>query len=501
VTDTGIGIPPGRIDALFSPFVQADGSVTRRFGGTGLGLAISKQLAEMMGGRIGAESEEGKGSTFWFTAVFGKQPGTGESTAQEPGDLRGTKVLVVDGHGSSRILLTRLLASWGCRSAESADGASALSTLREAIREGDPFQAALLDGVIPGTDGETLGGRIKADPELKGVHLIMLTSFGQRGDAARLEGVGFEGYLSKPVRGSTLRDTLAVVLGRKACAEGRPGNRLVTKHSIAESRKARARILVAEDNPTNREVILAVLKKLGYHADAVANGAEAVKALSDTPYDLVLMDCQMPEMDGYEAARKIREPGSAACNPRLPIVALTAHAMKGDRDKCLEAGMSDYLAKPVQPGELQDVLTKWLDRPGEGDAPETTAGAEEGRPKPVEAAEGTKALFNEEAFVRRLMGDRDLAKAVLAGFLGDMPRQMQTLRERIGEGDAKGVRLQGHTIKGASANVGAEGLREGALEMEKAGQEGNLARAAGLLPRLADQFEQLKAALEETGWV
>jgi PAS domain S-box-containing protein len=366
VTDTGIGIPQDRLSILFSPFTQVDGSTTRKYGGTGLGLAISKQLAELMGGSIGVESREGRGSTFWFTAVFEKQPEGAAVTDDLCADIQGIKVLVVDDNETNRILATTLLRSWGCRFDEAVDAETALAKLREAAQRGDPFEIALLDMLMPEVDGAELSRRIKACPELGRTRLIMMTSVGQRGDAARFEQIGFSGYLSKPVRQSHFRDCLSLVAGRKEPSHHMPSRAIVTRHTVAEAVKHRTRILLAEDNITNQKVALAVLKRLGYRADAVANGLEAIQALRTIPYDLVIMDCQMPEMDGYEASRRIREEGSGVLDSMIPIVAMTAHTMKGDREKCMQAGMSDYLAKPVQPGELAAVLERWL--PGGGNA-------------------------------------------------------------------------------------------------------------------------------------
>jgi two-component system, sensor histidine kinase and response regulator len=360
VTDTGIGIPKESIAGIFSPFVQADGSTTRKFGGTGLGLSISKQLVEMMGGEIGLESREGKGSTFWFTTVFKRQELKNIPDQEVQGDLKGVRVLVVGDHPSNRLVINTLLSSWGCLCREAAEARIALTKLHEARQKGEPFQVALLDLALPERDVEALATQIKSDPEIKSTQLIMITSLGLRGDALRLSRLGFEGYLTKPIRQSHLRACLALALGRVE----RPGETkkegLITRHTLTESRQAQVRILVAEDNPTNQLVALGILKKLGYRAEAVANGLEAVRTLQEIPYDLVLMDCQMPEMDGYAAARKIRQADSKVLNSHIPIIAMTAYALKGDREKCLESGMNDYLSKPVNPKEVAEIIEYWL---------------------------------------------------------------------------------------------------------------------------------------------
>lgn len=359
IHDTGIGISKSRLDAIFDPFTQADGSTTRKYGGSGLGLAICKQLTELMGGEIGIESEEGQGSTFWFTAHFEKLINTSikpEFTALA--DISDARILVVDDNATNRMLLITLLSNWGCRYETAADAETALAVLREAAQLGDPFQVALLDQEMPVMNGSELGRLIKTDPSLESTLMVMVTSLGQRGDAAALEKIGFAGYLAKPVRQSQLYECIAMVLGM--AAGNAPENRIVTRHTIAESAKPGIRILLAEDNVINQKVAQSVLGKLGYKADVVANGFETIKALELINYDLVLMDCQMPEMDGFEATSAIRNPGSKVLDHNIPIIAMTANAMKGDREKCIECGMNDYLAKPVKKDELAEMLNKWV---------------------------------------------------------------------------------------------------------------------------------------------
>jgi two-component system, sensor histidine kinase and response regulator len=357
VSDTGIGISPQQLDRLFRPFTQVDGSTTRRFGGTGLGLAISKQLAEMMGGQIGADSNEGTGSTFWFTAVLEKQPPDTVRRQNEGRDVAGSKVIVIDDFAANRQLVVALLTAWGCASAEAADAAEGLRLMVEAADAGKPFHAAVVDMQMPDIDGFELGRRIKAHPLLTGTPLIMMTSLGQKGDARQAQECGFSAYLTKPVRHLQLRDCLSLALGRPKVQEGRP---LITRHTIAESKSARsrARILLAEDNAVNQKVALAILSKIGYQADAVKNGREALEALANREYDLILMDCQMPEMDGYEATREIRRLSSNARS--TPIIALTANAMGGDRERCLAEGMNGYIAKPVTADAIAAALERWI---------------------------------------------------------------------------------------------------------------------------------------------
>ena len=359
VKDTGIGIPPNRLEAIFSPFTQVDGTTTRKYGGTGLGLAICKQLTELMGGSIGIESKEGKGSTFWFTARFEVQINAETPcTASLPqADITGVKVLVVDDNATHRMLMITLLNHWGCLYETAIDGETGLALLHEAVEQGEPFRIALIDQMMPGLDGLELGRRIKSDPALENTLLVMVTALGNRSAGMPLKESGFVGYVPKPLRQSQLYECIAQVLGVANQLPEVPVN--VTQQSLTASDKSGVRILLAEDNIINQKVAQNLLTKLGYKADVAANGLEAVQALELIHYNLVLMDCQMPEMDGFEATAVIRNPESNVLNHNVPIIAMTANAMKGDREQCIEAGMDDYLTKPVKKDELATVLEKW----------------------------------------------------------------------------------------------------------------------------------------------
>jgi PAS domain S-box-containing protein len=491
LSDTGIGIRQGRAAALFAPFVQADGSTTRRYGGTGLGLAISKQLVEMIGGQIGVESEEGKGSMFWFTTVLEKQPGTSAAVTTVQPPLGDARVLVVDDSATNRSLVCRLLNSWGCRPEESADGNSALAILRHAALGADPFRMALLDMSLPGMSGVELGRRIAADPQIKPTALVLMTGICRRrqSDWAHLQAQGFAGHLSKPIWEHTLREAL-LSLGETPGGAARPAKQVVSPLSAGRA-NGQARILVVEDNVTNQAVAVAILNKLGYRADLAANGVEALRALRAADYDVVLMDCEMPEMDGYKATRCIRERRTGMRNPDIPIIALTADAISGDRDKCLQAGMNDYLAKPVEPRQLAAVLEKWLIPPA----------ASEVKPPTDQSSAKNLAVFNQEELLDRLMGDQALASKVVTGFLNDVPQQLSTLKMRLEAGDANGAKLQAHTLKGAAAAVAAEALRALSFKAQEAVAAGELSRALALLPHLEEQFELLKSTLKLSGWV
>ncbi|MCK5229073.1 MAG: response regulator, partial [Desulfobulbaceae bacterium] len=314
VSDTGIGIPRNRIDRLFKSFSQVDSSTTRKYGGTGLGLTISKQLAKAMGGRIGVESDEGKGAEFWFTAVLEKQPENKKKKIAIPVDIRGKRILIVDDNATNRFILKKQLTSWKCRYNETSSGLQALEELHRAIEDKDPYEIAILDMQMPEINGEILGQKIKQDPEIKNTILILMTSMGKRGDVKRIKELGFAAYLTKPVKQSLLYDCLATVTGIAGeTSKNRPAA-IVTRHSLAEAKKRKIRILLAEDNMVNQKVAMNMLRRLGHSADAVANGKEAVKSLEMIPYDIVLMDCQMPEMNGFDATKKIRDPESRVLN-------------------------------------------------------------------------------------------------------------------------------------------------------------------------------------------
>jgi len=363
VTDTGIGIPRDRMGHVFKSFSQIDVSTTRKYGGTGLGLAISKQLAEMMGGRIEVESEEGKGSTFWFKALFEKQPEDRSAPQVFPPYILRKRILVVDDNTTSREIVCAYLKSWNCRYSAASDANEALSLLKQAVEAKDAFHIVIIDQLMPSMNGEALGRAVKRTPALKDTTLlIMLTAQAQRGDAARVKKIGFAAYLTKPVKPSRLFDCLITVLSNTLYQkEDKRKSALVTRHTLSEAKKRRVRILLVEDNAVNQKLALRLLEKFGYRgADAVVNGKEAIEALERIPYDLVLMDVQMPEMDGFEATGIIRDPESKVCNHDVPVIAMTAHAMKGDRERCIEAGMDDYVTKPVEPQKFLDAIERQI---------------------------------------------------------------------------------------------------------------------------------------------
>ena len=489
VHDTGIGIPPDKFRRLFEKFSQVDSSTTRNYGGTGLGLAISKQLTDLMGGEIGVQSEAGKGSEFWFTVLLAKQPSHEPAAAPELADLRGAHVLIVDDRPVNREILMVLLKSWDMRPEDAADGASALRALSEAQAARDPFTIAILDMQMPDMDGKSLCRAIKSNPTLNETRLVLYTSMGQMDSDQRLEEIGFAAALTKPVRREDLLDVLSGVITGRKFAISKP----VSSPGFALSRGlTHSRILVAEDNITNQQVAVGILTKLGFRSEVAANGAEAVKALETLPYDLVLMDVQMPVMDGLDATIAIRDPQSRVLNHKVIIVAMTAHAMQGDREKCLRAGMDDYLTKPIELPALVAVLEKWLKAKGEADQP--VISEPEGKVA-SSTPEEKVVVFDRAAFMSRMMDDKELAWGILDGFLGELPSQITLLKKHLAAGDARRVEEQAHKIKGASATVGGNALRAVAWAMEQAGKAGNLDAAKASITDLDAQFDALKEAM------
>ena len=364
ITDTGIGIAPEARERLFQSFSQADSSTTRRYGGTGLGLAISKRLAEMMGGTIGVDSQPGAGSTFWFTARLAKRPAPGAATNGDLAALRRLRVLGVDDNAANRAVIATQLGGWGIQVDCAADGTSALECLRKAQRTTQPYQLVILDHQLPDMDGMALARAVKSDPALAAMPLVLLASVCDRGVAGEAQRAGFSAVLLKPIRQSHVQECLAGVLGR---TKEPASARLIIDHTPrAAGAPVRATVLVAEDNAVNQKVAVGMLEKLGCRVDVVANGREAVEATARRAYHCVFMDCQMPEMDGYEATSVIRQ-REAHTGVHVPIIAMTANAMERDREQCLAAGMDDYVSKPVRLKDLGTTLQKWM--PQEQDGP------------------------------------------------------------------------------------------------------------------------------------
>ena len=362
IRDTGIGISVPNQMTLFNSFAQVDASTTRKYGGTGLGLAICKRLAELMGGEIGVQSGgHRKGSLFWFTCRFEKQSQSTVQIPDIPDIIQGKRILIVDDNQTNLDILNGYLKLWGCSCDMASSAEMALSLMHAVAKASAPYDLVISDMLMPEIDGAELGRRIKADPLLRQTLMIMLTSHGMRGDASEVKRIGFSAYLTKPVRRSLLFDCMVTVLSRKEQhSETLQRSPLVTRHSLSENQAQTVRILLVEDNLVNQKLALALLKRFGFVADVVGNGKLALDALASTDYDLVLMDVQMPEMDGLEATRRISDGQAGKANSALPIIAMTAHAMKGDREKCLDAGMTDYVSKPIKLDTLLQTIEKQL---------------------------------------------------------------------------------------------------------------------------------------------
>jgi signal transduction histidine kinase/CheY-like chemotaxis protein/HPt (histidine-containing phosphotransfer) domain-containing protein len=486
ITDTGIGLSTKQQSKLFERFSQADSTTTRKYGGTGLGLSISKQLVEMMDGEIGIKSTEGKGSTFWFTLDIANA----KTQAPPPraADLHGQKVLVVDDNLTNRSLLGQLLTNWKVEHALVDSGNAALNSLITAAAEGHAYSIAILDMQMPEMDGAQLGAAIKNDQQLSNTRLVMLTSQGQRGDAAKSKAAGFDAYLSKPIDQSILYNALLQVAGIEADDQSQ-----VTTYSTRELPLFKARVLVVEDNITNQMVAKGMLKKFGLEADLAANGKESLTALENLPYDLVFMDCQMPIMDGYEATRCIRDPKSKVLDHAVPIVAMTANNMQGDREKCLAAGMDGFITKPVDPSKLLLALQHWLPK---REPKEAALAAEVDKPKEI-PLDPLPPVFDYAAMSSRLMNDKNLIRTVAVAFMVDMAQQIEGLMTAVANKDIQAAGAFSHNIKGAAANVGGVALSASALSIELATKAGELETLQQQLPELKQSFMLLKLAMEK----
>jgi two-component system sensor histidine kinase/response regulator len=514
VSDTGIGIPRHVKESIFHSFSQGDNSMSRKYGGTGLGLAIAKQLAEMMGGAIGVESEPGKGSTFWFTARFEKEVLTSGDTNEVLPDVRGLRVLVVEDNNTNRTIFEHYLANWGMQSDGAENGLKALELMYQGVDQNKPYDLAILDMMMPGMDGMDLARAIKTDPALRKTRLIMLTSSGLWDSPDEAQRVGIMAYLTKPVRQSRLYDCItSVMYGTTA-----PSSQRQAHHhgSMKKKEVFQARILLTEDNLVNQEVSKAILENLGCQVHIAANGVEAVRAVSSHRYDLIFMDCQMPEMDGYAATRKIRarekQGYRAGEESHVPIIALTAHAMEGDREPCLAAGMDDYLSKPFNEAQLSAMLTRWL--------PHKTPVDQEVRPAPVSTentetpskkepgphggngangSTGDSAAIDRKALEQiaalQKSGQPSILHKIINLYFDSSRNLMQTIRQAVTSSDGPELHRAAHTLKSASANLGALTLAEMCKTMEALGETKGFENAQGLLPGLEMEYEGVRAAL------
>ena len=512
VQDTGIGIAPGVRDTLFRPFTQADASTTRKFGGTGLGLAISRQLAELMGGTVGVDSEPGKGSTFWFTGRLQKQARVTESHPRRC-SLRGLRVLVVDDNRTNRRIVLELMTAWGMVPDEAESGAQALERLREAA-DRKPYELAILDMQMPGMDGLELARAIHSDASLAGTRMIMLTSVGLRGQARESLAAGISGYLTKPVRSSQLFDCMATVIEAPRLRGKTPAavasDRLVTRHTLEEANnRRRRRLLVADDNETNQMVAVSMLRRLGYSADVASSGREVIEALARRPYDAVLMDCQMPIMDGFKATEAIRKT-EIGSRRRTPIIAMTANAFKEDREHCLAAGMDDYIPKPVRVEDLDRVLRQAIGF----SAGEENAGAETGATREETVGKGRGRAASRRGHARPGAESDPIDRqrlAVLRGidpknrdrfvadlidkFMEEAPNHLKRLREATQMGDADGLEQAAHALQSSAGALGARTLAVHCAGIEEMARAGRLDETTGRLEGLEREYRRACRAL------
>jgi len=478
VRDTGLGIPKDKQDVIFGAFAQADTSSSRKYGGTGLGLTISSRLVAMMGGRIWLESEAGIGSTFHFTGTFElARAAQHPRVSSKAASLAGIPVVIVDDNPTNRRILEETLIGWGMRATSVSSGWAALAELRRAAETGNAPTLVLLDAQMPHLDGFSTAAKIKGDPEAPTPTIIMLTSGGQRGDAERCRKLGISAYLTKPVRQAELRDAIVGVLGLTHRADDTP--KLVTRHSLREARK-HLQILLADDNAINRELTVRILSKRGHTVTAVENGKLAVQAVEAQNFDVVLMDVQMPEMDGFEATAMIRQ-NEQASGRHLPIIAMTAHAMKGDRESCLAAGMDGYISKPIRAQELLEVTESFAG----------TSGPTRGVDYQVDS------VLDRKTALERVDGDAALLADLAKLFCDGSPRMLSNIQDAITRKNADELRRAAHFLKGSVSTFAAQAAIDAALKLERIARSGELMGAGDAYASLAAEIRRLRAALQD----
>jgi len=489
VTDTGIGIPADKLEHIFDKFTQVDASTTRRYGGTGLGLAISRELIALMGGSLHVQSRLGEGSTFWAEVRLPLSADV-PAEARPVVTLDGLRALIVDDNAVNRRVLRELLARWGLRTDEVDCGEAALAALRAAAPADDAYTLAIVDFHMPGMDGEALGRAIKSEPAIAGTSLILLSSVSLRGEGRRFRDAGFAAALTKPVRASQLLEALIETWIQRS-GQPVPASGAQPRRPAHDSGRGRLHlnVLVVEDNPVNQQVASGMLGKLGCHVEVARSGIEALERLRAHRYDVVFMDCEMPEMDGYAATAEIRRRQGTA--PRLPIVAMTAHAMDGDRERCLAAGMDDYVSKPLQASALEAAVRRWA--PVGGEAARAPAPRAEAEP-PVSAAIDAGRL-TELRGILAADGDPSTYIGVIEAFLADTVARLDTLEHATARGDAVAVFQVAHALTGSLLNLGISRMAAQARALEERASRGDVASAASLVRKLAEEFAGVRRAL------
>ncbi len=490
IIDSGMGIEPETQKKLFRAFGQGDTSTTRKFGGTGLGLAISRQLVQKMGGIIGLESTPGKGSTFWFTVHLKKSPAL-QSVLDGNHPLINMRVLVVDDNTTNCRFLHEQIIAWKMRNGTATSGADALDCLRKAAREGDSYPLAIVDLEMPSMDGMALAREIKVDPKIASTRLILLAGFGKGIHSEELRAAGFADYCFKPVRQSALFDCLVnATLGASAKSDSTPEPPAAPHPPVKK-----ARVLIAEDNAVNQQVTLGQLKKLGYIADAVPNGLAVLEALNHTPYDIILMDCQMPELDGYEATRRVRARSGNAPGPY--IIAVTAHAMQGASEKCLAAGMNDYISKPVELEALAAALARGLpSRAGTIVLNNNKSGAGDGGVHPESESALCEKTLQDLKELGSEMGNSFFPQ-LLETFERNAADHLVSLRSAISGAETGQLRREAHALKGASLTIGAQGMANICQQLENLGAAQNVMGAPEELARLDCEFARVKIEIKQ----
>ena len=482
VTDSGIGIPPDKQAVIFEAFSQADSSTTRRYGGTGLGLAICAQLVKLMDGKISVESQPARGSTFYFEVPFEVQQLPAQKQASDWRSLTDLPVLIVDDNTTNRRILEEVLANWQMRPIVADGGAAGLAALEGSLRAGQPITLVLLDGHMPEMDGFALAERISQDSRYAGIKLVMLTSAGQAQDVARCRKLGISAYLTKPVKQSELFDVIVNTVAHPKAQKPRVAK--VRKKALPGPHALR--VLVAEDNQVNQLLATRIFEKLGHQVTVVGNGGEALSAAKAAKFDLIAMDVQMPEMDGLDATRAIRA-WEKTSGTHVPIIAMTAHAMKADRERCLAAGMDGYTSKPIRLEELKRAITQ-----------ATGAGGLARGPATVQEGQPARGNIDYAELLAGVDGNRRLLREMVRVFLADYPQRLEEIKDAVGRGDAVGLERAAHTLKGSVGNFAAKSVFAAAQQLESMGRQGDLAGASvacmtleGELDLLTDELRKL----------